>query len=120
MSPCVVWCCTLCGKEFPTEEALDIHIKRHLDEKIDDDGNEIVKNSGNNNVDHPSHYTFGDIEVIDYIRDKLTPTEFQGYCMGNVLKYVSRWRHKGGAEDLKKARNYLNWGIDSAEGEKTK
>lgn len=66
------------------------------------------------NVNHPSHYTFGDIEVIDYIRDKLTPEEFQGYCQGNVLKYVSRWRHKAGVEDLKKAQVYLGWMIESA------
>lgn len=64
-------------------------------------------------VNHPNHYTFGDIEVIDYIRDKLTPEEFQGYCEGNVLKYVSRWRHKGGVEDLRKAEVYLKWMIDS-------
>ena len=67
------------------------------------------------NVNHPSHYTVGDIEVIDYIRDKLNPEEFQGYCQGNVLKYVSRWRHKGGVEDLKKAQVYLGWMIESAE-----
>lgn len=65
-------------------------------------------------VNHPNHYTFGDIEVIDYIRDKLTPEEFQGYCEGNVLKYVSRWRHKGGVEDLRKAEVYLKWMIESA------
>lgn len=64
------------------------------------------------NVKHPSHYTTGDIEVIDYIRDKLTPEEFTGYCIGNVIKYVSRWRHKGGSEDLRKAEVYLNWAID--------
>lgn len=65
-------------------------------------------------VNHPNHYTFGDIEVIDYIRDKLTPNEFLGYCGGNVLKYVSRWRHKGGVEDLEKAEVYLKWMIESA------
>ena len=69
-------------------------------------------------VHHPSHYTVGDIEVIDYIRDKLSPVEFQGYCMGNVLKYVSRWRHKGGIEDLQKAEVYLDWLIESATMEK--
>ena len=52
------------------------------------------------NVQHPSHYTNGDIETIDYIRDKLSIVEFIGYCIGNVLKYVSRWRFKGGVEDL--------------------
>ena len=66
-------------------------------------------------VNHPSHYTFGEIEVIDYIRDKMTPDEFQGYCMGNILKYISRHKHKNGVEDLKKARVYLGWLIESEE-----
>ena len=66
-------------------------------------------------VNHPSHYTFGEIEVIDYIRDKMTPDEFQGYCMGNILKYVSRHKHKAGVEDLKKAQVYLGWLIESEE-----
>ncbi len=69
------------------------------------------------NVNHPSHYTMGNIEVIDYIRDKLNPKEFTGYCEGNVLKYISRWRNKGGIEDLKKARVYLEWMIESAYAE---
>ena len=70
----------------------------------------------NDLVNHPNHYTFGSIEVIDYIRDKMTPDEFQGYCMGNILKYVSRHKHKNGVEDLKKAQVYLGWLIESEEG----
>ena len=31
-----------------------------------------------------------------------------GYFEGNVIKYVSRWRDKGGVEDLRKARHYLD------------
>lgn len=69
----------------------------------------------NDKVNHPSHYTFGEIEVIDYIRDKMTPDEFQGYCMGNILKYISRHKHKAGVEDLKKAQVYLGWLIESEE-----
>lgn len=69
------------------------------------------------NVNHPSHYTNGAYEVIDYIRDKLDPKEYTGYCLGNVLKYISRWRLKGGIEDLKKAQVYLTWGIESAQNE---
>jgi hypothetical protein len=68
-------------------------------------------------VNHPSHYANKEIEVIDYIRDTLTPEGFTEYCGGNVLKYVSRWRNKGGIEDLKKAQVYLGWMIDSAEKE---
>lgn len=67
-------------------------------------------------VNHPQHYG-GGIEVIDYIRDKLTPEGFTEYCCGNVLKYISRWRKKDGIQDLKKAMVYLGWMIDSAERE---
>ena len=67
-------------------------------------------------VQHPSHYQ-GKIEVIDYIRDKLTPVGFTEYCCGNVLKYISRWRKKDGIQDLKKAHVYLGWMIESAEKE---
>ena len=65
------------------------------------------------NVHQPGHYTFGEIEVIDYIRDKLSPEAFEGFCIGNVLKYVSRYTHKNGSEDLEKAKVYLNWGAET-------
>ena len=67
-------------------------------------------------VNKPAHYQ-GQIEVIDYIRDKLTREGFTEYCCGNVLKYVSRWRKKDGVQDLKKAMVYLDWMIESAEKE---
>lgn len=59
------------------------------------------------NINSPSHYTQGGIETVDYIKAKLTKEQFEGYCIGNVFKYVSRYRYKGGVEDLKKARWYL-------------
>jgi len=67
------------------------------------------------NVKQPAHYTFGEIETIDYIKDKLTPSQYVGYCLGNVIKYVSRYRYKGGAEDLHKAQVYLGWAIEMME-----
>jgi hypothetical protein len=45
-------------------------------------------------VNSPPHYRVGGIEAIDYIEAKLTPEEFQGYCRGNALKYLSRLGHK--------------------------
>lgn len=66
------------------------------------------------NVNHPTHYADKQIEVIDYIRDTLTPEGYVDYCLGNVLKYVSRWRKKGGVEDLNKAAVYLDWAIQQA------
>ena len=59
-------------------------------------------------INHPSHYTSGVIETVDYIIDSLTDDELRGYIKGNLLKYVSRERHKGGDNDLRKAAWYLN------------
>lgn len=60
-------------------------------------------------VNHPAHYTHGNIEVIDIIRDQLSKDQFVGYCLGNALKYVCRCQHKGKmTEDIKKAIWYLN------------
>jgi len=59
----------------------------------------------------PAHYHLA-IEPIDYIlKNKLS------YLEGNIIKYVSRWRQKGGAEDLRKAQVYLGWLIEEAESE---
>lgn len=59
-------------------------------------------------INHPKHYAGTKIETINYIEDKLSDDGFDGYCVGNVMKYVSRYRLKGGIEDLKKAAWYLN------------
>jgi hypothetical protein len=64
-------------------------------------------------VNHPDHYTQGDIECIDAIRAALTAEEFRGYCKGNVLKYVWRERHKGQNEALGKCIPHLNWAIEA-------
>lgn len=60
------------------------------------------------NVNHPDHYTSGEIECIDAIRASLGNKEFASYCKGNVMKYLWRYRLKNGVEDLKKAAVYLN------------
>jgi hypothetical protein len=63
----------------------------------------------NNQVDSPSHYTFGGIETIDYMQAKMSEEEFSGYLKGNIVKYISRSKHKGNElDDLKKAQWYLN------------
>lgn len=59
-------------------------------------------------INSPSHYQKGGIEVIDYIKAKISNEQFEGYLLGNIIKYVSRYKFKNGVEDLKKANNYLN------------
>ena len=63
------------------------------------------------NVDHPIHYRTGDIECIDAIKAALGSEGFIDYCHGNALKYLWRWRHKNGIEDVEKALVYLDWMI---------
>jgi hypothetical protein len=56
---------------------------------------------------NPSHYKQGGIECIEAIK-AATGDAFVGYVWGNVLKYLWRWPKKGGVDDLKKARWYLD------------
>jgi hypothetical protein len=49
------------------------------------------------------HYKEKSIQPWDFIAANQL-----GYFEGNIVKYVSRWRDKGGINDLKKARHYLD------------
>ena len=62
-------------------------------------------------VNHPSHYTQGEIECIEaikYINNKLNTEGYEGYCLGNFIKYIWRCNFKNGWEDIDKAIFYLN------------
>ncbi len=62
-------------------------------------------------IDHPPHYTFSPIEVIDVIESWRL-----GFHLGNVVKYVARSEHKGQRlTDLKKAHWYLQREIERLE-----
>src|SRR5699024_890178 len=60
------------------------------------------------NVNSPSHYNYGDIEVIDYCDQvcKTYPPELAPYVF-NAIKYLSRANHKNGREDIDKAKYYV-------------
>ena len=54
-----------------------------------------------------NHYQ-KDIQPWDYMKAVMSEYEFLGYLRGNVIKYISRYKDKGGVEDLRKARHYLD------------
>lgn len=63
----------------------------------------------NDNVNHPSHYTAGGIECIDALKAATEGLEgIQAVCTANAIKYLWRWRRENGAEDLKKAKWYID------------
>ena len=64
---------------------------------------------------NPKHYKQGEIEVIEFILDQQ-----MNYLEGNIVKYLSRYKHKNGIEDLKKALWYLNKLIGVWENDKNK
>ena len=76
-----------------------------VDQTIEEPEVKVVEVPKNEDViNHPSHYTRGKIEVIDFIEDQQLP-----YHLGNVIKYIARAGYKGDKlEDLKKARWYLD------------
>lgn len=77
------------------------------------EGLQVCKNCEDGVVNQPSHYTDGNIEVIDFIEDKKL-----GFCLGNAIKYISRAGKKDPnkeVEDLKKANWYINRRIKELE-----
>lgn len=67
---------------------------------------------------NPSHYKQSKVECIDAIESataNLTGTD--AYLVGNIIKYIWRFEHKNGLEDLRKARWYLDRLIKNKAGE---
>lgn len=107
----------------------EFHYKKYLNEEIEVDKSKLKlveenmeaetvecdKEVANDPVNHPSHYTSGNIEVMDFIEDKQL-----NFARGNVIKYVSRAGKKDPnkeLEDLKKAMWYLKREIERLEKE---
>lgn len=79
--------------------------------------NDIQQRKRNDTVNHPSHYNYGEIEVIDFI-EQVTKhyNPNVAYHIGNAIKYLARSPHKNGKEDVEKAKWYIerafeNWDV---------
>jgi len=60
-------------------------------------------------VNHPSHYTNGKVECIEALEAATTGlVGIEAVCTANAIKYLWRWKHKNGTEDLKKAKWYID------------
>ena len=92
-------------------------IDGHIDGKV---GSHLVTSC--DNVKHPSHYTYGKIECIDFIIDKELD-----FCLGSAVKYIIRAGRKESAgktklekqiEDLNKAIEFIKFEIEHLEGKR--
>jgi len=87
-------------------------LKDALEERMD-----IIGQNGNDGLHYdqrefpnetcPDHYNLP-IQPWEYMESIMSEEAFQGYLEGNIIKYISRWRNKGGLNDLRKAEHYLN------------
>lgn len=60
------------------------------------------------NVNKPIHYTDGQYECIDVMKDVFGKEELMAFCRLNAFKYLWRSEKKNGIEDIKKSRWYLD------------
>lgn len=87
--------------KVPKKKEVDVTLANMIAKTL---GEPEVKVVEEDVINHPSYYTRGKIEVIDFIEDQQLP-----YHLGNVIKYIARAGYKGDKlEDLKKARWYLD------------
>lgn len=70
---------------------------------------EPVDDSKPDNVNHPAHYeSQTSLECIDVMEIAFGADAVGNFCLCNAFKYLWRYKHKGGAEDVQKAEWYLN------------
>ena len=93
--------------------------EKYIDEMIDavieyvekekEKENEMVReNRVESKVNHPSHYSKGKYECLDVVKDLIKDMSgVEGALFFNVFKYLWRYPHKNGIEDLKKCEFYL-------------
>ena len=87
--------------KVPKKKEVDVTLDNMVAKTLEEPEVKVVEEDV---INHPSHYTRGKIEVIDFIEDQQLP-----YHLGNVIKYIARAGYKGDKlEDLKKARWYLD------------
>ncbi|CYU25966.1 DUF3310 domain-containing protein [Streptococcus suis] len=102
-----------------SDEILDVEITTSENDFYINSGDiySVVENKVTDPVKKPSHYQgrFG-LEAIDVIKNfAACPEQEEGFYWGNTVKYLLRYHSKNGVEDLKKARQNLDWLIETLE-----
>lgn len=58
-------------------------------------------------IQTPSHYAQGSKQPIDFMRECMTEEAFEGFMVGNAVKYLMRYNYKDGIKDLYKCLDYV-------------
>lgn len=117
------------GLDFDMNEYFKDNLEEQIEHArnwIDEETKKELDSFESDAVNQPSHYTSGDIEVIEYIEQQakvmydsgtVPPEVIPHIC--NAIKYISRFQSKGKAvEDLQKSVYYINRAIKNIEDSK--
>jgi hypothetical protein len=64
--------------------------------------------AGKKDTINPDHYKQGDVECIEALASATINLKgIEAVCTANAIKYLWRWKEKGGADDLRKAQWYI-------------
>lgn len=75
-----------------------------------------MQNEQKDMVNHPPHYTRGGIECADAQDAAIVGlVEWEASGTASAIKYLWRWKFKGGKQDLEKARWHINRMISKLE-----
>lgn len=91
----------------PGNEVSDVKFSQYGLITCKNDGLELEKE--NETVSHPAHYCQGGVECIDALEAATTGLHgIEAVCTANAIKYLWRWKHKNGVNDLHKAQWYID------------
>lgn len=103
---------------FANAKEISEHCKAHSfcagcdfkeEEKSFDCKLQFTPNVWNVKEEECKRYKHGKLELIDVLKDLLPELDgYEGFCVGNAIKYLWRFKYKGGTEDLEKAKYYIN------------
>lgn len=98
-------------EEKEMDQLLDWLHQSMQEKKPEAKDDELQEKPAADPIHHPDHYTWKGIECIEVIKIMTRGLDgFEGYLMGNIIKYLFRYPKKGTLEmDLMKAEQYTNF-----------
>lgn len=104
--------CEMCQHEVACDAICTQFAERHIEPSefyIDAETVPVVTEQAEPERDavHPNHYHKGGLECFDVIK-AITGDKYEGFLVGNIIKYIFRYRDKNGVEDCKKAAVYID------------
>jgi len=70
----------------------------------------LTKNKATGTAKEATHYQNSAVQPLCYMQKLMTPSQFEGFLIGNVIKYRMRAEYKGKyEEDIQKANQYAYW-----------